>query len=58
MSIHQGQNDVKTIENAWKTQIFDESIIQNLIKNLSKFKNQKLLEVLITISGVEWQLIS
>ncbi len=46
MSIHQEQNDLETIENAWKTQSFDESIVQNLIKNLSKIKNQKLLEIL------------
>ena len=34
-----------SIENAWKTQVFDENQIYNLIKSLSKQKNEKLLEI-------------
>jgi ribonuclease HII len=46
MSINQEQNDIESIKDAWETQIFDENKIYNLVKNLSKLKDENLLEVL------------
>jgi hypothetical protein len=46
MTINQQKSDFEVIENAWKTQIFDENQIYDLIKNLSKLKNENLLEIL------------